>query len=136
MGVFAKLLRRSSGKSTADSAEATPPEETGAPAAEATAPAAGCTTPVAGATWNARERDTEERNSGERNAEDGSPCATASGEGPVKAARDEAPSQDPVTGAEAEPAAATVEPGDGVGIPQQHSPGEAAGSGTGDSVRK
>ncbi|GHJ24908.1 hypothetical protein [Streptomyces albus] len=127
MGVFARLLRRSSSKSTQDTSDATRAEETGTAQADSVA------------------RDGEGASGGAGSAEGRTPEAGATRESPPAAgtAAESAESRGAeraegaaAEGAEGAPAART-EPAEGsVGIPKQQSAEEAADSETGDNARK
>ncbi|RCG26964.1 hypothetical protein DTL70_05890 [Streptomyces diacarni] len=136
MGVFAKILRRSSTKSTQDTPESTPAEEagtgtfvrrgardgTGSGGTEPTGPRAGAEDEHRAGDEATRESPPEESSS---HATPPVPESTeTSGDGPAADGREDR-------------TAARVENSEGaVGIPKQQSADEAADSETGDNARK
>lgn len=171
MGVFAKLLGRSSRKSTEEAAQATPPEETGkrertreqgdGAAREGSATTAAGACAGSGETGSGETADKDEaattacvpgeqgKPGGTETAEEaaqesGEPTTAKSGEGEVPGARHKdaaepgkpSAAQGPGTDEDMDTSDATVESGDGVGIPKQQSAEEAADSETGENARK
>ncbi|NSC24271.1 hypothetical protein FM076_25235 [Streptomyces albus subsp. chlorinus] len=142
MGVFARLLRRSSGKSTQDGPDATPAEETGTAADPAANPAAAARadagrdegTQEAGPDAGVRAADGDtSRENRENTPGDGDADAASAGTGPREAGHAGGESGEV-------PPAASVESGEAaeaaVGIPKQQSADKAADSETGDNARK
>lgn len=134
MGVFAKLLRRSSRKSAEGSADATPTKE--ARAEERAAGQGEESAREGSATANEAAPVQPGETSGEKPSEaaeaPGSPSVRRDGAEPETASAVRTPG----AGEDTDGTDANVEAGDGVGIPKQQSAGEAADSETGENARK
>ncbi|MFF9556322.1 hypothetical protein ACF1DY_10940 [Streptomyces albus] len=130
MGVFARLLRRSSSKSTQDTSDATRAEETGTAQADSVARDDEAGEGASGGAATAEGRTPEAGATRESPPAAGTAAESAESRGAERAEGAEA------DGAESGPAART-EPAEGsVGIPKQQSAEEAADSETGDNARK